>query len=83
MIVTQTSQGGTGINLQSEHATAITVGATIYPASILYVGAAGTATVTTIKGESVTFVGLPAGFILPVLITAVTAGTATGLVILS
>ncbi len=84
MNVSQTSKGGLGINLQSEHATAITPGATVYKPSIVFVGGAGSVTVTTAGGESgVVFSGLAAGTILPVLVTAVTAATATGIVLLS
>ena len=78
------SQGNVGINLQAEHAVAITAGATVYPASTLFVGTAGNVTVTTKGGEAgVVFKNLANGSILPVLVTAVTAATATDLVLLS
>ena len=78
------SQGNVGINLQAEHAVAITAGATVHPASTLFVGTAGNVTVTTAGGEAgVVFKNLANGSILPVLVTAVTAATATDLVLLS
>ena len=72
------------ISLQPEHAVAISAGATVYTPSTLFIGGAGNVTVTTAGGETgVAFKNLPAGSILPVLITAVTISTATDLVILN
>lgn len=45
----------------------------------LFIGGAGTVTVTTYKGSSVTFT-VSAGAIIPVAVTHVTAATATGIV---
>ncbi len=84
MQVTQTSKGGLGINVQAEHAVAITAGTTVYEPSLVYVGVTGNVTVTTVGGETgVVFTGVVAGTVLPVLVTAVTAATATGLVLLT
>lgn len=75
---------GRVINFQAEKATAITAGATVYPASTLFVGTAGNVTVTTASGQTgVVFKNLASGSILPVLVTAVTAATAADLVLLS
>ncbi len=82
--VTQIAQRGSAINLQAEHATAITAGVTLYTPSTLYIGTAGNVTVTTAFGDTgIVFKNLPNGSILPVLITAVTAATASDLVLLS
>lgn len=50
------------------------------PATV-YVGGAGNVAVTTFNGENVTFVGLPAGSVIPVTVTRVwsTGTTATNL----
>lgn len=45
----------------------------------LYIGGAGTITVTTYKGTSITFT-VGAGTILPLVVTHVTAATATNIV---
>ena len=75
--------GSGGIKFQAEHALAISAGATVRAAATLYIGTGGNVTVTTAKGETgVVFVNLPSGSILPVLVTAVTAATATDLVLL-
>lgn len=71
------------INLQPEHAVAISVGSTVYPASTVYIGTGGNITVTTVGGESVQFTNLASGSILPVLVTQVTAASASGLVLLN
>ena len=81
MQITQTSLEGRGINLQAEHAEAVTVG-NVYTAGILYVGGTGNITAITVGGDTVTFTAVPTGFILPVLITEVTAATATAMVML-
>ena len=82
--VTQISQRGKGVNLQAESAVAITAGATLYSPSTLFVGTAGNVTVTTAAGQTgVVFKNLANGYILPVLVTAVTAATAADLVLLS
>ena len=61
-------------------AVAITPSATplAQPIRGLYVGGAGDVTVTTWRGTSVTFT-LPAGALLPLVCTHVTAATATGI----
>lgn len=55
----------------------------VYPRA-LYVGVAGNVTVMTLAGETVEFVGVPAGSILPVSVkqvrTATTAASIVGLV---
>jgi hypothetical protein len=82
-VQSQQSTEGRFVNLQAEHATAITPGATTYPASTLYVGTGGNITVTTAGGEAgVVFANINSGSILPVLIVAVTAATASNLVLL-
>ncbi len=59
----------------------ITIGAgpLTNPARALYVGTAGTITVTTFRGNSVTFT-VGDGTIIPLVVTHVTAGTATNIV---
>lgn len=76
------SRSGLPINLQFETAQAISAGATVYSPSLVYVGGTGSVTVTTAAGDAgVVFAGVPAGSVLPVLVTAVTAATATNLVL--
>ena len=74
------------INLQAESAVAITPAVTILAPGILFVGTGGagkSVTVTTINGEAgVEFKNVPSGTILPVLVKAVTAATATDLIML-
>lgn len=59
---------------------AITPGASALPRPVkaLFIGGAGDITVTTWQGTSITFT-VPAGFILPLVCTHVTAATATGI----
>ena len=72
------------MDLQAEHATAITAGTTTYAPSTVFIGTGGNITVTTTGGETgVVFKNLANGSILPVLVTAVTAATAADLVLLS
>jgi hypothetical protein len=53
------------------------------PARSLYVGGAGNLTVDTAEGQTVTFLGIPAGFVLPVSVRRVRAtSTATNIVAL-
>jgi hypothetical protein len=52
------------------------------PAKALYVGGAGNVTVTTLGGNSVTFTAVPAGTVLPISCSHVTAATATNIVAL-
>jgi hypothetical protein len=53
------------------------------PARSLYVGGAGNLVVDTAEGQTVTFTGVPAGFILPVSVRRVRAtSTATNIVAL-
>jgi len=82
--VTQIAQRGSPTNLQAEQATAITAAATLYsPPGTLYIGVAGDVTVTTAAGDAgVVFKNLPSGSILPVLVKAMTAATATDVVLL-
>ena len=63
------------------NAVAITAGASplAEPTRAIYVGGAGNITVTMLGGQSVTFTGVPAGAILPIRATHVTAATATAL----
>lgn len=71
-------------NVQPRNATAITAGATVYAPSTVFVGTGGNLTVTTAGGQSsVVFKNMASGSILPVLVTAVTAATATDIVLLS
>ena len=80
---TQVSQEGKAVNLQAEHALAITPGVTVRSPGTLYIGTGGSVIVTTAWGESgVVFVNLPSGSILPVLVVAVTAATASNLILL-
>ena len=77
------SQGVVKMSLQAQHATAISAGATVYPASTLFVGTGGNVTVNTVGGETgVQFTNLVSGSILPVLVIAVTSATASGLILL-
>lgn len=48
----------------------------------LYVGGTGDVTVTMESGNSVTFTAVPAGTFLPILVTHVTAATATAILAL-
>lgn len=59
---------------------AITPGASPLPRTVkaLFIGGAGDITVTTLLGTSITFT-VPAGSILPLVCTHVTAATATGI----
>lgn len=69
--------------LQAEHAAAITPSATKFSSGTLFIGTGGNITVTTVAGEAgVVFKNLPSGSILPVQVIAVTAATATDLVLL-
>lgn len=71
-------------NVQPRNALAITPGATTYPESLLFVGTGGDVTVTTAGGQAgVVFKNLASGSTFPILVTAVTAATATDLVLLS
>jgi len=72
------------INIQAESAIAVTPGVTTFAPSTLFIGTGGNITVTTANGETgVVFKNLSSGSILPVLVTAVTAATATDIVRLS
>lgn len=66
----------------AKDAAAITPGAGAlgYTTRALFVGGAGNITVTMAGGQSVTFTGVPAGAILPICVTHVTAATATNIV---
>jgi hypothetical protein len=64
-------------------AVAITAGATPFaPTRALYVGGAGSVTVTMLSGTSVAFGAVPAGTTIQIGITAFTAGSATSVVAL-
>lgn len=83
---TQVNSIGKQINLQAIHAvTVVPSDSTILSASTVYVGVAGNVAVTTVAGDVVTFVGMAAGTILPVLVTKVmlTNTTATTMIALS
>ena len=56
----------------------------VFPASLIYVGGAGNVAVITQGGDTVTFVGVPAGTVLPVRVARVLATdtTATSIVAL-
>lgn len=74
---------GKGLDELGYGAFAITPGASAFPivARAVYVGGAGNVTLTTAAGETVEFVGVAAGTILPVRATHVTAAsTATSMV---
>jgi len=78
------SKSGKIINTQAEHATAVTVGATVLPASTLFIGTGGNVTVNTVGGETgVVFKNLANGSILPVLVIGVTAATASDILALA
>lgn len=76
---------GEPVNLQAARALAITpndsADLTLAPATI-YIGVAGDMSVITVGGDTLTFVGLAAGTILPVLVNRVrsTGTTATSLI---
>jgi hypothetical protein len=77
---------GKAMNLQAEHASAVTVSdTTVLSPGTLYVGVAGDVSVVTVGGETTTFSAVPAGTILPVQVTKVraTATIASGIVIMS
>lgn len=84
--VNEVNSIGKQINLQAIHAiTVVPSDTTVLPASTVYVGVAGNVAVTTVQGDVVTFVGMAAGTILPVLVTKVmsTNTTATTMIALS
>jgi hypothetical protein len=66
--------------LVTSDAVAVTPGATEQPGYGFYVAVAGDVTVTTQAGTSTTFTAVPAGSIIPVAFTKITAATATGIV---
>jgi hypothetical protein len=75
------------IRLFAHDAAAVTPGATQITGTTqrgvcLYVGGAGDLTVTMESGNSVTFTAVPAGTFLPILVTHVTAATATAILAL-
>lgn len=72
-------------NQMASRADAVTPSdSTVLNAGILYVGTAGNVAVTTLGGSTATFVGVPAGTILYVLVTQVlsTNTTASNILIL-
>ncbi len=73
------SNQGTNNSLQAEHAFAVTKSdSTVFNASTLYVGTGGTTVaVVTIAGDTATFVNVPNGSFLPVLVKQVLS-TGTG-----
>lgn len=75
------STQNSALDSPATHAWSITASATpfTYATRSIYVGGAGDVTVTMISGASVTFTA-PAGAILPVRCTHVTAATATALI---
>ncbi len=84
---------GTQLNQANEvrvfahDAAAVTPGATQISGTeergvCLYVGGTGDVTVTMESGNSVTFTAVPAGTFLPILVTHVTAATATAILAL-
>jgi hypothetical protein len=78
------SRKGKAINIQAESAIAVTPGVTVFSPSTLFIGTGGNITVTTANGEAgVIFKNISSGSILPVLVIAVTAATATDIVRLS
>jgi hypothetical protein len=74
-----------GADLQATNAVAVTPGETVFPVPCtLYIGTAGDVTVTTADGNAgIVFKNLANGSILPVLVTAVTAASATDILRLS
>ena len=75
------------IRLFAHDAAAVTPGATQITGTTqrgvcLYVGGAGDLTVTMESGNSVTFTAVTAGTFLPILVTHVTAATATAILAL-
>lgn len=79
--------GAWTLNSPARHAAAVTPSDTVdlNTVSVLYIGTAGNVVVITTAGETVTFVGLAAGTILPVWVKRVkaTSTTATNIVALS
>lgn len=75
----QYSRSGLPINLQSEMAVATTASVTaVFDAAQLYSGSGGTFTVIPVgQTSSVTFAFVPAGTVLPVLITTLEETSAT------
>lgn len=73
---------GIPINPQAEEAVATTASTTaVFDAAQLYSGSGGTFTVIPVgQTSSVTFVGVPAGTVLPVLITTLEETTATNVI---
>lgn len=72
----------TGAESPATNAAVITPGAAAltWTPRALYIGGAGDVTVTMLGGQSVTFAAVPAGAILPIRVTHVTAATATSIV---
>lgn len=73
---------GDPINLQAEECIATTASVTaVFAAAQLYSGSGGTFTVIPVgQTSSVTFVGVPAGTVLPVLVTTLEETTATNVI---
>lgn len=73
------------ISSPAEYAEAVTPGATALTnvTRALYVGTAGNVTVTMRGGGSVTFKNIPAGTVIPVRVSHVTAATAADIIALS
>lgn len=66
-----------GLDSPGENAAEVTASATALAKTTraLYVGTEGNITVTMVGGQSVTFTAVPAGSLLPLRVTHVTAGT--------
>jgi hypothetical protein len=73
-----------GLDSPAGNAASITAGATAlaYTTRAIYVGGAGDVAVTMVGGQSVTFSAVPAGSLLPIRATHITAATATAIVAL-
>ena len=66
----------TGLESPFASVAAVTPGAPLpAPARGLYIGGAGDVVVVTVTGATATFVGVPAGTLLPVLAASVDVGT--------
>ena len=82
--VIQDSESGARISLQAETAISVTKSdSTVLTPSTLYVGGAGDVAVTTVNGNVVTFSAVPAGTILPILVTKVMSTNTTATLLLA
>lgn len=76
------TRSGLGFPPGYESATGFAASSSVLPTFVLYVPATSGVTVTTVSGESVNIPTVPAGTVLPLLLTAVTAASTAYLIAL-